>query len=1331
MEIRANYEGQTLENKIAVEIQEANQAIAQLRSNITGLKSTINSVAKNTGIKTLAEQTAKANKATSSWSKTWSALQKTINFSAIYLGAKQALSTLKEMTNASVDYTETVNLFNVSFGKGIEGLNQYYENAINFQEELEEKLGVNIEESMRYQALFNSMTKSMGLNAEKAYTLSENMTKLGYDLASLYNISPDSAMTKLRAGLAGQTEPLRELGLDITEQSLKPVAESLGIEESIRNMSQAEKAVLRYIAVLRQAQIAQGDFARTMDSPANQLRIFNAQLEAFKRNVGNLWSGLLGNILPYVNAIMMVINELLKMVAELFGFEISTQPVNISASVSADDLADDLGTASGEAKKLRKQLMGFDEINNITLDTGNSGGSAGGTTGTGIDQRLLDALKGYDNLMDSITNKATELRDKMLEWLGFERDDDGTWKLKEGLTNFEKILDVVKMIGIAFGTWKISSTITNLFKNLGKINKTQAFQLAFGITLTATGIFAQYKGTSHLLDGDIDLFTLLETFLGTAGGAFGIVSILKATKKGKKLLLGNKLKFGFGIMLGIQGIQVFLDGITEGDVKKSILGAIESVGALTVAFNGLFGKNLITSIKNTAGSIGTFGIGVVKSFKDARASGLSLGKSFKEAGKQAMDLIPTSVKVAGGIAGIVTSCVSSYNALQGLKEGTKSTGEALTELAGSVATAAASGAMIGSVFGPVGTVIGALTGALISGASAWMGYNSNIAEAKEKVSEMTQELESSKQAYEAQLKAINDNQATQLIELELVGKLKDELTNLVDANGKVKKGYEKRVDYILNEVNEALGTEYSRNGDVIDSYKEMIGTIDDLIDEKKRKIKLEAQEEIYKESLKKEQELQSKLNEAIKERDDLYEQWQEKSQNVKNYKDIFEANALHDQLEQARENVKTIQSEYTTASQNVMEAEYSMLENTVASMTEITDETLANNEEVFGALVTSADEYTAEFVEKLQTLTAETRANLLSQLNEVTAVKPEILEEWKRLATDSTTEFKTGISTMPADVQATILTSVTTIDNLDENMIEAWSNMGTLSATDFANAINEMPVDVQATILASITKTEGLTDKTKQAWLELADKSATEYEKALSQVDETTAKEIKNAVATINRNKKASGESGKELGEEINTKFEKGLGDGTDAADNWLGGFKTRVSNPRDLFDTVSGIGTSIVSVFNSALGNASPSKKTKKSAQYFIEGFRNQLKRMLPSSLNQVKDLGISLTSEFDRNLCISQKFSGIEINSKDFSVDTNQFVDYGKIDGIISMQSNIDNNLPQQIYNAVIEGMRNSKIQVDIEAKTDKGIMFRTIKNKAEEYAIQTGENPFPVLI
>ena len=226
MRIRSNYSVPTLEDQILVDATEAVQGINQLKSGIASLKVQIDSFSKNNGLSNFSKQTSSIG----------DAIKKTINFSAIYIGAKQVLGTLRDMTNESVNYAETVNLFNVSLGKGLEGLNQYYEQAIAFQEKLEEKLGINIEESMRYQALFNSMTKSMGLSANYAYTLSENMTKLGYDLASLYNIDTESAMTKLRAGLAGQTEPLRELGLDITEQSLKPITQELGITESIRNM---------------------------------------------------------------------------------------------------------------------------------------------------------------------------------------------------------------------------------------------------------------------------------------------------------------------------------------------------------------------------------------------------------------------------------------------------------------------------------------------------------------------------------------------------------------------------------------------------------------------------------------------------------------------------------------------------------------------------------------------------------------------------------------------------------------------------------------------------------------------------------------------------------------------------------------------------------------------------------------------------------------------------------------------------------------------------------------------------------------------------------------
>ena len=132
MKRRADYNVQTLEDQILVDVQEALRGINQLQTGIKGLKSTLNSMPKNTGMSSL-------NKQIKDSISIGNAIQKTFNFSAILLGGRQVLNTLKDMTNASVNFTETANLFSVSFGKDVEGLNQYYEQALSFQEKLEEK----------------------------------------------------------------------------------------------------------------------------------------------------------------------------------------------------------------------------------------------------------------------------------------------------------------------------------------------------------------------------------------------------------------------------------------------------------------------------------------------------------------------------------------------------------------------------------------------------------------------------------------------------------------------------------------------------------------------------------------------------------------------------------------------------------------------------------------------------------------------------------------------------------------------------------------------------------------------------------------------------------------------------------------------------------------------------------------------------------------------------------------------------------------------------------------------------------------------------------------
>lgn len=1332
MKRRADYNVQTLEDQILVDVQEALRGINQLQTGIKGLKSTLNSMSKNTGMSSL-------NKQIKDSISIGNAIQKTFNFSAILLGGRQVLNTLKDMTNASVNFTETANLFSVSFGKDVEGLNQYYEQALSFQEKLEEKLGVNIEESMRYQALFNSMTKSMGLGANYAYMLSENMTKLGYDLASLYNIDPESAMTKLRAGLAGQTEPLRELGLDITEQSLKPIAQSLGVNESIRNMSQAEKAVLRYIAVLRQAQIAQGDFARTMDSPANQLRIFNAQVTAFKRNMGNLWQGILGGILPYVNAVMMVINELLKMVAKLFGFEVSSQPIDIGTSIGAGDLASDLGDANKKAKELKAQLMGFDEINNINLDndTSSGGGSSGGGAG-GIDQRLLDALKGYDNWMDKISNKATEIRDKILDWLGVT---DGTYK------NLKRIGEVVAAVGIALGTWKISSAVTNLLKNLGVLKGHQAFQLAFGITLLATGIFAQYKGTKHLLDGDIDLFTLLETFLGTTSGAFGIVSILKATKLGKSLSLGNKLKVGFGVMLGIQGVQVFLDGISEGDIKKTLLGAFEGVTSLGVAFNGLFGKKLTTSIKNTIGSISSFGIATVNSFKNARASGLSLGKSFIEAGKDAGSFISKGTGVVAGLAGITAGSALTYATMKDFTTGEIEAGEAALKLTAGLGAATASGAAAGAQFGWVGAVIGGVAGLTTSAITAFMGYKDGIESLNiptttltDEIKSLTEELDNNRQAYQNVMKSIQDTYEAQLVEADYADRLSQQLKGLVDVNGKVKARNEERVSFILGELSNALGEEYklngniiTKNGEVVDSYEELQGSIKDTIEAKKKEAEQTAVTEKYKESIKEQIQLErdkAKAQEEYAKAEIEYNELMAKGlsdwtlthnedykQIIQNYIDTADAlNSTRDKYWEVTDDVNYYSQQMTDT----------MIESTGKLSEEMVTQQQVSSEKLQEMVTTS----TTAWEETYNKLNETQQSAMLAQSTTLDTWSPTIEQKWKDMANNSAQDFLSGISKVEPDTQAKILATVTTTQNMTPQMAEAWSNLANTSFTDFATALSQVEPDTQDEILKAITKTTGLTPTMQQVWASLASTSKERYNNALSDLDEDTRRKVQSAVNEINNKQGEAGQAGSNVGTNAKSNFDSGLGDTNQSGRNFVQGFLDVVGqySPLGVLTSIFNLGSRIVSKFNGGLQEHSPSKATKLSAKYFLQGFTDEMKQSTPNLLGQVENLGVGITDKFDESLKVADVLNGFTVNPNDYKVKTSQFIDYGAITGNINTRTQVEmKDLPQEVRQAVIEGMSSVSIPIEIEARTDEGVVFKKVQVKAREYEMQTGQPAF----
>lgn len=346
---------------------------------------------------------ASARKATSTTGKFTSGL-KALNVAAVAITFRKIGHFIAQAVTESNKYQEDLNLFTVALG-------QYADEAKEYAEYVSDIMGIDPAQWLRNQGIFNTLLTGFGDTAERAQLMSQNLTQLGYDLSSYANIPIEEAMLKLQSGISGELEPLRRLGYDLSQAKLQQTALNLGIKESVANMTQAEKAELRYYAIMTQVTTAQGDMARTLEAPANQLRILQAQLTQAARAIGNIFIPALNAILPYAIAVVQVIREIANALANLAGFkltEVDYSGVN-SAAVGAGSLADNLDDAAGAAKKLKQYTAGFDELNVFAPNTGSgSGAGAGGAGGFDFD------LPTYDFLGDAVQTRIGEIK-KMIE----------------------------------------------------------------------------------------------------------------------------------------------------------------------------------------------------------------------------------------------------------------------------------------------------------------------------------------------------------------------------------------------------------------------------------------------------------------------------------------------------------------------------------------------------------------------------------------------------------------------------------------------------------------------------------------------------------------------------------------------------------------------------------------------------------------------------------------------------------------------------------------------------------------------------------------------------
>ena len=563
---------ESLELQITGDAKDAKDSLDALIDTLNQLKQVTSGGAGLGNVANALGKIKNVNIGLSGGSKTGKSFTKMLTSAAKKITSFAAIGkSLETVIDKSTAYNENMNLFSVAMG-------EYADEAMTYANQVSEAMGIDPSEWIRSQGVFMTLGTGFGVTAERASEMSKQLTQLGYDLSSFYNISSDEAMQKLKSGFAGELEPLRNLGYDLSQAKLEAVALSLGIDKAVSSMTQAEKAELRYYAIMTQVTQVHGDMARTLNDPANQIRIFKAQLEMAARSIGNIFIPALNAILPYAIAAVKVVRVLADAIASLFGYEF---PEVAEYSNTGNEIADGFEDANKEAAKLKRMLLGIDELN-VMGDNDSSGADYGGG---GFNFELPE----YKFLDESVSSRVDEIVTKMREWLGITGEITSWADLFK--SRLGAILVLAGLIGVALTVWKVIESVVNVIDVLGKIK---------GASGQATTPDTGSGGTS-LSQTTAKLKTLVKN-LGLALVVIAEVAAAAALIVGAIWLLGIELE-----QVGIAWEPVIANGETVAIAMGIGVGILGAVGLLVYAL-GKAGKTLAADVGIGIGVLAELGV---------------------------------------------------------------------------------------------------------------------------------------------------------------------------------------------------------------------------------------------------------------------------------------------------------------------------------------------------------------------------------------------------------------------------------------------------------------------------------------------------------------------------------------------------------------------------------------------------------------------------------------------------------------------------------------------------------------------------------------------------
>lgn len=443
---------------------------------------------------------------------------------------KQMFASMKKVFDYAVDYTETLNLWQVA-------MRNNRQEADEFVKTMNKAYGISTQTLMNYQAIFRNMLSSLGgISENTSYALSEYLTQMAVDYASLYNTSIERAMTTFQAVLSGQVRPIRSIaGYDITETTIFQLYQQLGGTKTMRQLTQTEKRLLRIYAVFQQMESsgAIGDLNRTLGNTANQMRIMSEASKELQTWFGLIIEDIFKPAFPIINAFLITLTNITKAIAKMRGVKLFEG----GAVESVEDLNAALDETQGK-------LLSFDKFEALNS-------SEEGNDLLGIDENLLNGLSKYSSILSEVTGKAQELADKWTSWWV----DEETGELTEQAQNLSNILGVIGKILGGIIAYNLGSKLIKLFIFLTGLNSSlNLTSLAFASILTGViSLIAAWKDMDWIERG-ITLFTILAATIAAAaiaihafkGNWVKALGVAAAVAGGTALVMSSIPKFEKG-----------------------------------------------------------------------------------------------------------------------------------------------------------------------------------------------------------------------------------------------------------------------------------------------------------------------------------------------------------------------------------------------------------------------------------------------------------------------------------------------------------------------------------------------------------------------------------------------------------------------------------------------------------------------------------------------------------------------------------------------------------------------------------------------------------------